>query len=264
MPRQLIVQPIGTERSHLSSDETTRELAWRFTGLETILEAEQAALLEAPEPYNNLIIKDLDAQEVSYQVWDVTVFYGRWEEKDEPEEGTAEVQITIAGETEHITHAKEHIKTYPADADEHDGAIGVTGDGSVEGADIIVPKYSWVEIYHMSDAAFTVAYRKKVKSLVGKTNAAEFKGFAANEVLFLGGGASKKGKELWRVEFQFIQSDNVEGLAIADILNIVKKGHELLWVKFADEEDTAVPQPEAVHIERVYDEGDFGDLGLPD
>ena len=58
----------------------------------------------------------------------------------------------------------------------------------------------------------------------------------------------------------------VDGQALGDITGIAKKGREYLWVRYEDtEDDTAkalVKRPVAVYVERVYDEGNFADLGI--
>ena len=45
-----------------------------------------------------------------------------------------------------------------------------------------------------------------------------------------------------------------------------KKGWEYLWVRYADEEDAAakmlVKRPIAAYVEKVYEEGDFSQLGI--
>ena len=60
-----------------------------------------------------------------------------------------------------------------------------------------------------------------------------------------------------------VTHDNVEGV---DITGINKWGWEYLWVRYADAEDATakalVKRPVAVYVEKVYDVGDFGLLGI--
>ena len=60
-------------------------------------------------------------------------------------------------------------------------------------------------------------------------------------------------------------SPNQTGLTVGDITNIDKKGWEYLWVYFEDKEDSAakmlVKRPIAVYVEKVYEDGDFSQLG---
>ena len=56
------------------------------------------------------------------------------------------------------------------------------------------------------------------------------------------------------------------GLTVGDITGIDKKGWEYMWVRYADAEDTTakaiVKKPVAVYVEKVYDAGNFADLGI--
>lgn len=53
---------------------------------------------------------------------------------------------------------------------------------------------------------------------------------------------------------------------MGNITGISKKGWEYLWVRYVDAEDAAakafVKKPQAVYVERVYEEGDFSGLGI--
>ena len=65
---------------------------------------------------------------------------------------------------------------------------------------------------------------------------------------------------------RFAASPNRTGITIGDISGIDKKGHEYLWVRYEDAEDASakmiVKRPAAVCVEKVYEEGDFGLLGI--
>jgi len=145
------------------------------------------------------------------------------------------------------------------------GAIGVTHD-NVEGVDIAIPVYNFSETHYIDDALVTPAYRGTLFSLTGKTNNAAFKGCAAGECLFLGASGSKRGEEDWEITFRFAASPNRTNITVGDITVASKKGWEYLWVRYADAEDATakalVKLPVAAYVEKVYEEGDFSQLGI--
>ena len=151
--------------------------------------------------------------------------------------------------------------TLTATADRADG---------VEGVDIAVPVFNFTETHYKPDEEITGAYKGILFNLTGKVNSDTFKGFQPGEVLFLGATGSKRtqlGEDAdWEITYRFAGSPNVSGLTIGPITGITKKGWEYLWVRYADQEDTAakaiVKRPIAAYIERVYDDGSFAGLGL--
>ncbi|HYD00135.1 MAG TPA: hypothetical protein VEB22_02830, partial [Phycisphaerales bacterium] len=113
----------------------------------------------------------------------------------------------------------------------------------------------------------TSGYKGTLFALTGRTNSGGFRGFAAGEVLFLGASGSKRGDTGdWEITFRFAASPNATGLSVGTITGVAKKGWEYLWVRYADVQDATtkaiVKRPAAVYIERVYEAGNFGALGI--
>jgi len=118
------------------------------------------------------------------------------------------------------------------------------------------------------------SYIAGLYQLTGKANSAAWSinvdgvvmNFAAGECLFLGASGSKRGADDWEISFRFAASPNATNLTVGDILGINKKGWEYLWVRYADSEDEAakvlVKKPVAAYVEKVYEEGNFGGLGM--
>ncbi|MCE9532476.1 MAG: hypothetical protein K8T89_15350, partial [Planctomycetes bacterium] len=134
----------------------------------------------------------------------------------------------------------------------------------VEGVDITVPVFRFSETYSIPAALITHAYKLTLFNLTGRTNNAPFKGFATGEVLFLGASGSRRNLEKWEIAYQFAASKNAVGLKVGDLIGIAKKGWEYLWVRYADvvDQKVLVKQPESVYIERVYESGNFAQLGI--
>ena len=117
-------------------------------------------------------------------------------------------------------------------------------------------------------ALVTWAYAQTVKSMTGKTNKNAFRGVPAHQIRFDGarGGISKKSPALAEITFHFAAGEDVLDQTIGDITGIAKKAWEYLWVRYRKKEDTSahelVDRPRSVHVERVYDDADFANLGI--
>jgi len=213
-----------------------------------------------------------DAVEVEERInedtFKVIVRYQQHNTTDDGDDPETVYTFDTGGGTQHITQSLKTVARYsPPDsvAPDFKSAIGATGE-SVEGVDVTVPVYNFSETHYIATAQVTGAYKAALFYLTGKVNSAAFRGFAAGEVLFLGASGSKRGEEDWEITFRFAASQNVNGLAVGDILGINKKGWEYLWVRYADDEDQAakvlVKKPIGVYIEKVYEEGNFAGLGI--
>ena len=226
-----------------------------------------------PSTYGDLVRKSISLEPVHVDtanlgacIWEVTVQYGV---KDEPETGDPAVfSFDTGGGTQHITQSLGTIGSYAAGgtAPDFKGAVGVTHD-NVEGVDITVPVYNFSETHYLPAAQVTPAYKGTLFYLTGKVNNAGFRGLAAGECLFLGASGSQRGAgEDWEITFKFAGSPNRTGITVGPITGIAKKGWEYLWVRYADAEDTAsntlVKQPVAAYVEKVYEDGSFGSLGI--
>lgn len=210
-----------------------------------------------------------DQYSVSYlgdDAWQVTITYS----KDGAEDGTEPLKrarsFDTTGGTQHITQAQAERK-YGGGPDQQ-SAIAVDSNG-VNGVDIVVPQLQWQESYDVPNAYVTSAWIRGVAGVTGTTNAATFRGFEAGEVLFVGCSGSQewddqKGRGPWSLSFRFVASKNVTGQTIGTISGVEKKGHEYLWVRYEDAEDsnTLLKRPKHVYVNRVYRESDFGLLGI--
>ena len=67
-----------------------------------------------------------------------------------------------------------------------------------------------------------------------------------------------------RITYRFAASPNMTGLIVGTITGITKGGWHHLWALYADDVDqnTLIKRPIAAYVERVYDPGDFSQLGI--
>jgi hypothetical protein len=165
----------------------------------------------------------------------------------------------------------------PADPDDwvlkdeylFDGAIGVTPDHDVEGVDLVVPKLALSYRKLWLRSAVTTAYIKTLARMTGKTNNAAFKGFDAEELLFLGARGQTQGA-FYSIEYVFDASENIDDFVVPGAnfqpTPIVKFGHDYFWVWYQrvrkDDEKLVRPKPIIAYVDQVYYTGDFSLLGI--
>lgn len=215
--------------------------------------------------------QDIEIERLGEHHWEARVIYQSSRGGGFLTPGESSFNFEIGGGTQHITQSKETIARHaPVDETPPDfkGAIGVTAD-SVEGVDIVAPVFNFSETHLFPATQVTESYKGTIFRLVGKTNVSQFRAYLRGEVLFLGAAGARRGTNFddpWEISFRFAASPNVTGLVVGDITGIDKRGHEYVWVRYADAEDetsgTIVKKPTSVHVERVYDEGNFSGLQI--
>ena len=134
-----------------------------------------------------------------------------------PEKGDWRWEFDTTGGTQKITQSKENVHNYAPSgktAPDYHGAIGVTDD-SVEGCEIVVPQFKWTETHQLDADEVTWDYSQTLYDLTGKTNADDFRGFSAGQVLFHGGKGSQSAKnpDLVEMTFSFAASRDASGPA---------------------------------------------------
>ena len=253
------------------ASQSSAELGYIVRGTADDLAARTAAQAASPATYDTLPRQTIQIEPIGPQLWDVTVRYSQNASTGTTTPSESSFTFETGGGTQHITQSLQTVQRRPAPgttAPDFGGAIGVTSDG-VEGVDISVPVYQFSETHYFTDAQVTASYKGAIFSCTGKTNAGSFRGFAAGEVLFLGATGSKRGDgpdDDWEITFRFAASPNQTNLTVGPVTGINKKGWEYLWVRYADAEDSGsgaiIKKPIAAYVERVYDQANFGALGI--
>lgn len=181
------------------------------------------------------------------------------------ETGDLEYSFEISTETARKTHSADgEYTSYGTSPPDFKGGI-VKSDDTFEGADILVPVYSFAYTYYPANAIIGGPYKAAVYGLTGRVNNAEFDGFAADEVLFIGAAGARRTDDDWEINYRFLASPNLTGLQIGDIAGIAKKGWQFLWVfnELNESNGFITPKPKAVYVHTLYQQGDFTVLGLP-
>jgi len=213
--------------------------------------------------------------------WLCAVNYTLRRVKTIPTTGESQYNFDTTGGTERILQRLAAVQKYSGSGagtgEDTYGAINDDGD-TVHGVDIIVPKYSFSETHYIANDSVTNAYKGKLYSLTGTTNDAGFKGSLAGEALFLGAVGSSRGDEDWEINFRFAARPNRVAAGAGqrtpvpvkfddgNTVNIDVGGWEYLWFYYAKvqsaNDKSLIHAPKYAYVERVYEEGDFSDLGI--
>ena len=267
-----VTEKLESRRS-TTGDNPSADLVYTVRGTDSDRTARTQATTASPATYDGMPRPSVTVEPLGHELWDATVRYApdTQQQSTPPQTGESTFAFDTGGGTQHITQSKQTVGTYAASgttAPDFQGAIGVTQD-AVEGVDITVPIYQFSETHYLPAAAVTNSYKGALFNLTGKVNGGGVRGVAAGEVLFLGATGARRGtgpEDDWEITFRFAASPNVTGLSVGSINGIAKKGWEYLWVRYADQEDTGantiVKRPVAAYVERVYDQGNFGGLGI--
>lgn len=248
-------------REATEGNSPTAELRYVVQGTDDDAVVRGLVAATAPAFYGGLKQDNFSIKPQGGGVWECAVQYARIE-------SDSQFTFDTGGGTQHVNQSLETVGAFPApgeNAPDFLGAIGVNQD-QIEGADITVPVYNFTETHYIADYLVTGAYKATLFFLTGRVNDAPFKGFERGEVLFLGASGSKRGLDDWEITFRFAASPNVSDLSLGSISGIAKEGWQYLWIRFADDEDSAthtlIKKPIAAYVERVYEYGNFAGLGI--
>ncbi len=268
---------VVTERFGRSRNRDRGTRLYLVTGTSDPEAARDAAIAEAPDTLGDLFYDDAAYEEIPGQsemfLIEVTYAKSTFQERETGDEVFA---FDTSGGTQHITHGLATISASAPDGEPvpaTHGAIGVTEEG-VSGVDILAKTFRFTVTRYMPKVDVTSAFIGAVYALTGTVNddtvTINVDGqdipFASGELLFEGAAGSKRGDEDWEITFRFAASPNRTDVEIDDITVAAKKGWEYLWVRYAIvSDDTAhmlTQKPVAAYVEKVYELGDFGDIGF--
>ncbi len=276
MPITVVEKPEDREFtvSEEQSSANTGVKKFLVTGTDEESEAASALHDQAPEQVGDGYKQTSRVEWLSPGRWLGYVNYGP---KAPTPVGEFAFSFDTTGGTQHVTQSIQTVGRYAPPgktAPDFKGAVGVTAD-SVEGVDVVTPAFNFTLRVKLPIESWNPTYVTNMRALTGKVNSTGFYvrihgatyTFPAGELLFLGGsGDESTASEFIELTLRFAANPNRTGITIGDISGIDKKGHEYLWVRYEDAEDASakmiVKRPAAVCVEKVYDEGDFGLLGI--
>jgi hypothetical protein len=234
---------------------------WSIIGVYTANEARAytfgASAGIVPGPNGFLYRQDINVTEQGAGVWHGTVTYGPDPQESSTPGGSISFNFDTTGGSFHITHSKGTVNKYPSSAVSYNQAINVVKSGAelqVEGAEIVIPALRLSYTIRNPQGVVNESYARGLAGITGCINSSAFRGFAAGEVLFLGGVGSDGTNAEAEVTLHFACEKNLQGLIVGSLTGIAKAGHDLMWVMWADSVSSGKPTkiPLAAYIERVY------------
>lgn len=143
------------------------------------------------------------------------------------------------------------------------GAINYDGK-KVQGVDITVPNLEFSITVFYKPSAITIPFVQEIGRKTGRFNSDAWLGFAAGEVLFLGGSGdvpipTLRGQKIKPVPitYKFAGSENRTDIIVgSNPAQISKRGWDYMWVRYERLEDSGLDYPVPVHayVDQVYPE----------
>jgi hypothetical protein len=211
-----------------------------------------------------LFRNDIRVEAVAADLFYVSVIYGQHDY------ARSKLNITFdtTGGTLTIRNSLETRGKYPvATAPDFKQLIGVNGE-TVEGTPVVIPALRLSCSVVHPHGIITINQIKHLARITAQVNSTRFLTFEPGEVLFLG-CQGREGTEVdAEVAYHFAMQANRDGLfapklTIGDIANIVKRGHDYVWIRYEDGTETVggstypTKIPLFCYVERVYEEVDL-------
>ncbi len=234
-------------------------------------------VLDLP-PWHVVVADSIDMQPIAEEIWAATIEYISPNDANTPRQPKAIGEVTFefdgTGGTTRI-FSSINQERYPPTATDYHKWIDVDKENNPKGVDIVIPKLTFTLHQSFEGKTITLPWLRKVLFLTGHTNNDTFLGFAKGEVLFLGPAGQQPFSFLDNgqvvsgerdVTFRFEVSPNVTNLQIDDITGIKKNGHQYMWTKNEQVEQSGVlvPKAIAVYVDDAYPSADFSILGVND
>lgn len=170
--------------------------------------------------------------------------------------------FTTGGGTQHITHSRRTVSSYPQNAPNMRQAINVSGAGQADGVDIDVASFDFKITFYPPASVMTTAFTDLLFDLSDFVNSDKVvmnvdgiqRTFAPGELRFLNAEGSKRLGGDWELTLNFSSKKNANNLSVGSFTGIIKRGWDYLWVYTAGGVDanSLVPVPTAVYVEEVY------------
>lgn len=256
------------------TEDQSRQLRYLVTNAADYDAAKTIVATTRPDNIGSLVPQPADIQTIPglEQSWSVTVDYAPqdWTPFDRDEQ---EFAIDMTEGTATITQALEHKSDYAATgfgtAPNHQGAINVNNDYTVDGVEYPIPSFSFTRTIYVDPEDLTQAYIEKLFTMKGGTNNATWTintddgvtmVFAAGEVRFLGAQLQKRGKGgNWPVVQRFTAEPNLVGATIGPFTDVNKLGSDYIWFEFRTKlgSENLISVPAFAHVEKLAPDKDF-------
>lgn len=228
-------------------------------------DAETALIAQTPDSVDGLLRRSLKMSQTSQSSYTAELTYSSFTVSNI---GEIEISGTTGGGTMTVTHALNHIASYPATgqtAPNHQGAINVTDDG-VEGTTAYLPTFAFDVKKTYPTGTLTDSYLALLAAASTTVNLYPWRNFRKGELLLRHADFSI-GMKKDSVTYHFEASPSLIGLKVPGGITIAfKEGWHFLWYEYElNKDDTAgreVRRPICAHVEQIYQYSNFALLGL--
>lgn len=182
---------------------------------------------------------------------------------------------SFGGETTNVKISDSRLGYPTATVPNRYGMINAKRSGGklVEVAGVDIPSGGMKDVYtfHPDDSFVTIAYRVMLARLCNppKTNNAPWKGYATDELLYIGGSASKRSNEDWTIELTVLPRENRTGISFTlttGVVSVDKTGHQYLEVIYEEGVDATANKPIAlpteIWVHTLFQQCDFSLFGI--
>lgn len=221
-----------------------------------------------PPSIGSLVLDDISAEETIINVWECVARWKTYAMRSRPATGESQFSFEMGFEPAKIMYAPGGMTVYKKSgvSDWTPQMLNDRGDGETpEGVEVPEPTYKESETHWIPTSSLTTAYRNSLKSLVGKTNNAAFKGWAAGEVLLEGVSGTRRGADDSEVTFRWAVRENQTGLTIGSVTGVNKEGWQYVWPRSQIVRNSNAPastQITHVCIATVFGSGNFSQLNI--
>jgi len=267
-------------RASSSGDSQSNKLTYIICGSTDDLQVRAALEAAAPSVYDGLVRRScaIKAVDADGGWWEGEVGYGPAKSLPRPKTGDKVLTFEIGGGTTRMYQSIQTVASYVAAGvteEDFQGAIGVTQD-AVEGVDALSGALAFTITHYKPASEVTAEWIAAAYALAAPPHVNEgtwsvtctrpeiVLSFAEAEVLLVGVSGGPRSDDDYELAFKFAASPNKTDLTVGGITGIEKRGHEYLWVRYADAkgEKALVKKPIQVNVEQIYYKGDFSALGL--
>ena len=254
------------ERSYFVRDAADEEEA--SLSVVTYLQSE----LGPSMALGGLVLRNLSGAEPVKEGFTVTASWGVFQRREPLATGESSFNFEIGIEPVRVivpldvTVYKRATDTDPTPTGLH--IIGDQGDGEEpQGVEIYEPVHTESETHIIAASSITSGYKAAIKTVVGKTNNAAFKGHSAGECLMQSVSGQRRGADDWELNFRWAVKENQTSLNVAGITVASRKGWQYLWPRYQLKKDEAgapvlTRQIKYVIVNTVFQSANFAALGI--
>lgn len=261
-----ITETAGREGND-SAGSATAERTFLLRGSSDPLVCREA-LINGPvliDVYDGLFLDSISRVRMGPDQWEFTCTYNNL--NPQPGDFTVSVDTTGGQILQTYAYGQNSFAAPGKTLPDFGNAIDVQ-NGEPQGVERVIPvlKINVQTRIHSDYITSPVAYSRILAQYTGWTNSLAYKGFDANELLFIGASGDVIANDHPMLTFSFLAGENLVSQTIGSITGINKKAHEYLWYYYAPAKDATTgvktADIEGAYVGQIYGERDFAPLQI--